>query len=96
MNYLMWTYTTGQDTADTENEIALFIQLSNKTSSLCAEILGAETLSFEGVYKEQDLNEIFIKGRGQSIRQNVKKYFSTPKISSLHSMDFQATSLMKL
>lgn len=96
VSYLLQTYATDENIADTKDEITMFSQPPNKTLSQYAEELVAKALRCGDVYKEHDLNEIFIEGLDKSIRRSMRGYWASRETASLHGLAFHATSLLKL
>lgn len=93
---LLRTYATDDNIVDTDEEINTFIQPPNHNPSQYVEKLVANTLRCGDAYEEQDRNEILIKVIDKSIRQSIKRCWSTPKIASLHPLTFHEKSILKL
>lgn len=66
-------HTTDESIEDTKDYITPFIQQPDKTPSLFAGELVANTLPCGNDYKEQYLKEIFIKGIERPIRQSMSE-----------------------
>lgn len=86
VNSLPQTNATDEIIADREGKVTTFILAPNKAPSQYAEEVVARTLRCGDVYKEQNLNENFIKGLNASMKQIKREYWSTRKHASLHRL----------
>lgn len=80
-NYLLRTYTTDGNITDREDEINMFSQPPRMTLSQYAEKLVVKVLRCRDVYEEHYLNEIFVMRLGKLIRQGMRDYWDSCKIS---------------
>lgn len=92
--YLLQTYATRENIADSENETKVFSQPPNKTPLQYDAELVTKAIRCGDLYKEHDMNEIFTKGLEKFIRQSMKGYWPSQNSTSFHNLD--ATLLLKL
>lgn len=98
VNCMHRVYATDRNIANNEDKITTFSLKSNRTrfSPQYAMFLVARTVCCEDVYKEQELNQIFIKRLHKSMWKNRIRYWPMLKVASPYNLTFSATSLLML
>lgn len=88
--YVLQTYATIENIADTKNEMTKSIQPPNQTLSQYAKKFVTKTFCLADAYEEEALNKIFIMELDMFIKQSMKGYWSPRKMVSLQDLAFHA------
>ena len=96
VNHLIRTYATDDIIADTEADIDSFKQPQNKTASEYADLLHTKTLRAGAVYSDYRLKGLFIEGLHDSVRQNVRAYYTEHTKADIGALARYATSVLSL
>lgn len=95
-NYILKTYATGDVVAETVADLMHFTQPWNKSPLENSEALWNKALLRDRVYDEYVWNSIFIESLSESIRHTMRCYQVSKKNATVHDLERQTMSLMKL
>lgn len=96
VNYLLRIHSTDKNIIDIEDEVTMFTQPPNKTTSHYAGELAAKTHRCGDLFMEHDWNEMFIRELDNPMPQTMRSYWALRKSAILRNLIFRATSLLKL